>query len=371
MSTPPAEQHQPDTPIQRPDPAKVAVLLNRNARRVNDKLARKMARIVGRDNLFYSRSLEEAESCSREIVQQGYGTVICGGGDGTFVQTLNMVHHYIGEANTWRSERHRRFGETQPMLQAPRFGLLKLGTGNALKQVVGAGAPLRDLQRLVNYAPGRTHRVALIGFNEQQFLFGGLGYDSMLLNDYNWLKNRTRNALLRPFMHTVLGYFAAVFARTLPAALFNSELRLEARVVTNSTAYFIDPRRGDRSEPLPAGTVLFEGPTRMLGFGTTQFYGFGLRIFPFAGILPGMMHVRIAQLGPVGALSHLPTIWRGHYRNAKRIQDFLADDVTIELERPFPFQHSGEAQGLRDRLDLKISQTPLDLVDFYPPRRVS
>src|SRR5262245_234424 len=89
-------------PVAQPDPTRIAVLLNRNARRVSDGLARRMERIVGGDNFFYSKSLEEAESFAREIVQRGYGTVVCGGGDGTLCRSVNLIHRYVEEANQWR-----------------------------------------------------------------------------------------------------------------------------------------------------------------------------------------------------------------------------------------------------------------------------
>src|SRR5690606_20063480 len=110
-------------PVVQPDPSKVAVLLNRNARRVNDRLYRKVVRLVGRDNVFYSRSLEEGEAFAREIVQRAYGTVVCGGGDGTLCRSVNLIYRYIDEANAWRGERQRRYGERQVGLGRPRFAV--------------------------------------------------------------------------------------------------------------------------------------------------------------------------------------------------------------------------------------------------------
>ena len=44
--------------------------------------------------------------------------------------------------------------------------------------------------------------------------------------------------------------------------------------------------------------------------------------------------------------------------------------VRIELRRPFPFQHSGDAQGLRTGLELRVASEKLRLVDYYTPRLV-
>ncbi len=357
-------------PAVSPDHSRVAVLLNRNARRVSDKLARKMEEIVGAGNLFYSRSLEEAEAFTREIVQRGYGTVACGGGDGTLARAINLVQRYVHEANAWRVERYRRYGEWQTLLTAPRFAFLRLGTGNALGPIVGAGHPLEDLSHIVSQPIARNHTLPMIDVGGERCFFAGLGYDSLILNDYNWLRNRTKNPLARPFMHSVLGYAAAIAARTLPNVLFRGASHLSAHVVTRAPAYYIDPRRGDALEEVAPGTTLYEGPAVMVGAGTTPYYGFGLKVYPFAGMMPGMMNLRIAHVGPFKALSHIAAIWKGAYRDADGIYDFFASDVEIELEQPFPFQHSGDAQGMRKSLRWTVAEDKLDLLDLHRPRRV-
>jgi diacylglycerol kinase family enzyme len=357
----------PMLPVSDPDPTKIAVLLNRNARKVNDRTAKRIERIVGRENLFYSKTLDEAEAYTREIVQRGYGTVLTGGGDGTLSGAINLVQRYVRESNAWRTERFRRYGETQQLLGMPRFGFLRLGTGNGMTEVVGAGDPFSDLQRIVDYAPGRTHRIPLVECEGERFFFGGMGYDSMILNDYNMLRAATNNPLLRRFMHSVGGYFAALLGRTVPRALLQ-DTRIDARVMNHGRAYYVDPRRGDAVVPLEPG-VLFEGKAAIIAAGTSPFLGYGMRVFPFANIMPGMMHLRIATIGPLRALCNLPSLWRGSYRNPELIMDFLVEDVEVESAAPYPYQHSGDAQGMRERLRWKIDAEPLQLVDCYRPVR--
>jgi diacylglycerol kinase family enzyme len=353
-----------------PDHSRVAVLLNRNARRVSDKLARELESIVGPGNLFYSRSLEDAESFAREIVQRGYGTVACGGGDGTLTRAVNLIQRYVNEANTWRLERYRRYGEWQTLLQSPRFALLRLGTGNGLAPVVGAGDPVADLTHIVGSVPTRHRALPMIDVGGERCFFTGLGYDSLLLNDYNWLKGHLRSRLLKPLSTGVVGYFAAALSRTLPNVAFRGAGRLEARVVTRAPAYYVDPRSGDALEELEPGTVLFEGPASMIGAGTTPYYGYGFKMYPFSQLMPGMLNLRIAHLGPMAAVAHLRSIWKGSYRDANRIFDFLATDVDVELEQPFPFQHSGDAQGMRKNLRWHVAEDRLHLLDMHRPRRV-
>ncbi len=348
------------------DPTKIAVLLNKNARQVNDKMAQKMERLVGRENFFYSRSLEEAEVLAREIVQRGYGTILSGGGDGTLCNTINMVRRYVGESNDWRRERFTRFGENQQLLSTPRFGFLRLGTGNGIGQVVGAKNALKDLRTIVDYAPGRTHELPLIQSDGQFFFFGGMGYDSILLNDYNYLKERTHHPILKSVMHGLSGYMVALMARTLPKVLFSSP-KIDGRITTQSKAYYIDPRRGDAAVELEPGATLFEGAATTISAGTSPFYGYGFRMFPFSNIRPGYMHLRVTHIGAARILANLGSVWKGHYRNPKGVYDFLVKDFNVELNNPFPYQHSGDAQGMRDKLDMKVASEPLKLVDCLPP----
>ena len=95
-------------------------------------------------------------------------------------------------------------------------------------------------------------------------------------------------------------------------------------------------------------------------------------MFPFARMMPDMMQLRIGTMGPLSVLPFkLPALWRGSYRDPDRCFDFLVENVSVEFDQPIPFQHSGDAQGLRDRLDLRVADDKLELVDLYRPRRLN
>ncbi|HZX67155.1 MAG TPA: hypothetical protein VFE76_17250, partial [Myxococcales bacterium] len=64
---------------------KVAVLLNGNARAVTEQLRRELEQFVPPEDLFFSRTFEDARSIARTVLDRGYPTVLTGGGDGTFV----------------------------------------------------------------------------------------------------------------------------------------------------------------------------------------------------------------------------------------------------------------------------------------------
>src|SRR2546430_16410684 len=70
---------------------KVAVLLTGNARAVTEELRRELEQFVPPEDLFFSRSFEDARTIARTVLDRGYGTVLTGGGDGTFVGYVNCI----------------------------------------------------------------------------------------------------------------------------------------------------------------------------------------------------------------------------------------------------------------------------------------
>src|SRR5947209_5067414 len=70
---------------------RVAVLLNANARNVSESLKRELENFVPPEDLFYSRSFDDARSIARSVIDRGYRTVLTGGGDGTFVGYVNCL----------------------------------------------------------------------------------------------------------------------------------------------------------------------------------------------------------------------------------------------------------------------------------------
>ncbi|MEM6732102.1 MAG: hypothetical protein AAF658_11135, partial [Myxococcota bacterium] len=180
-----------------------------------------------------------------------------------------------------------------------------------------------------------------------------------------------RHPLLRPFTHGVVGYLLAGLGRTVPRALFGRNMRPEVRVKTVGRGFYIDPRRGDFAEELEPGTVVFEGSASFVGGATIPYFGYRFKAFPFARIMPNMMHLRISTIRPFSAVWHLPGMWRGTYRHPKVFLDFVVDAYHVELAKPFPWEHSGDAQGETDELFMQVAKDPIDLVDFHGARPFS
>src|SRR5947209_14051100 len=62
-----------------PRESRVAVLLNANAKRVGPRVQKAFGEIVPKDDLFISRSLEEAEAHAKAIIARRYTSVLSGG----------------------------------------------------------------------------------------------------------------------------------------------------------------------------------------------------------------------------------------------------------------------------------------------------
>ena len=73
----------------------VAVLLNANAKSVSDRLRQEIGKFVPDEDVYYSRSLDDARQITRQVLDRGYSTVLTGGGDGTFVGYVNEMRALV------------------------------------------------------------------------------------------------------------------------------------------------------------------------------------------------------------------------------------------------------------------------------------
>src|SRR3954451_14553751 len=174
-----------------PPSQRIAVVVNGNAKRVNDEVIDTLDQILSAGDLFISRRVEEGRHIARTLVERGYDTVLMGGGDGTFTV---MVSDVVREA--------KRQGKAPP-----RFGLLRLGTGNALAWGIGArhakkGGLKVDIERLRGDAGSRP--VRLIEVAEFLAPFCGFGVDALVLRDYNQVKKSLGRGPLRRFAPGIL-----------------------------------------------------------------------------------------------------------------------------------------------------------------------
>jgi diacylglycerol kinase family enzyme len=331
----------------------VAVVVNGRARNVTDDVLSNLDQILRGTDLFVSHSLEQAASIAELVVSRGYGTVLTGGGDGTF--TI-MVSEIVRVADKHGKPR-------------PRFGFIKLGTGNALAHVVGASGKrglAADIRRLKGEAGSR--KIGLVEVDGLLSPFCGFGADAALLLDYQAVKNSLSQTPLKPFASGLFSYFFSGALRTLPSLLL--QRMPHCRVVNcGAEAYRLGSKGRVIGQPIPTGEVVYEGPARLAGLSTIPYYGFGLRMFPYASERDDRMHLRILTMSPAEFARNLPSIWRGDYENPDSIFDFLVSDVRIEMDPATAFQVGGDVQDERREVRIRLSDKPIRLVDFYAPPR--
>lgn len=356
----------------------VAVVLNANAKRVTPRLRQRMEKELAGVDIFYSKSIEDAHTIARQVLERGYHTVLTGGGDGTFIQMINLLYSLtqrIAEApadtrgelvSLDRARQRASQRRTWMPGDMPALGILRLGTGNAVASVVDAGDCVEDVQKIVSlYAADRnptTKTIALMESERQVFPFAGLGWDGAVLNDYMGLKEWATGTWAQNLIKTGAGYVAAAFSRTIPRMLFESTPEVEIRTLDD--AWLMGPD-GQRAKHFSPGQVLYAGPANEVAFGTVPFFGCHFEMFPFARVTDAFQ-LRVLSAGIPEVVANLPLAWMGKYRSSG-LMDFHARRIRIDASRPMPYEVGGDAQGDRECLEVGMSSYPLDMVDYHSP----
>ncbi len=343
--------------IARPErPERVAVVVNGRAKSVNAEVISTLDQILQGGDLFVSRSLDEADDIAEVLVARRYGTVLTGGGDGTFSVMVTKVFHAA-----------QRNGA--PL---PRFGFLRLGTGNALAHVVGAsqaghGGLAADIERLRRDAGSRE--IALIEVGEQLAPFCGFGIDALVLKDYERLKRSVSGTPLARLGTGKLGYALSAAIQSIPRSVV--QRAADCRVINLGGACFrMGPGGPVECSSIGPGDVLFEGPARLVAAATIPYYGYGFRAFPFAEERRDRMHLRVSNLSTYSFLSNFRSIWRGEYHNPRLITELLVERVRVEMDPRTPFQVGGDYAGEAAQLEIGLAPRRIRLVDFYAPPSV-
>jgi diacylglycerol kinase family enzyme len=330
----------------------VAVLLNANAKAVNARVREALSSVVADEHLFFSRCPEEATRIAEQVVERRYRTVFTGGGDGTFVAWVNRILE-AAERNA-----------TRP----PCFGVLALGTGNAVAGMVGAH-PRRHAHDLARYLRGeveRVRRLDLLTCEGRRTPFAGVGIDAAVLNDYNWLRSCLAGTPLRRLGLGASGYGLAIALRSAPRAILERRPSYCEVVNVGRPAWRLDAAGERIGRAIGHGELLYAGPCMLAAASTVPYYGLGLRAFPFAGKAQGMMQLRVATSIDISTLVlNLPRIWCGGFSH-EGLLDFHADRVALRFERPMPLQIGGDAEGWRDELAFGMAANPVEIVDFGP-----
>ncbi|MBA3821066.1 MAG: hypothetical protein H0X17_19430, partial [Deltaproteobacteria bacterium] len=189
--------------------------------------------------------------------------------------------------------------------------------------------------------------------------FVGLGVDAQLLEDQQAVGRVVdRVPLARRWLGDASRYALSVATRSLPR--FATGTRPHA-TVTNVGAPAIEMAKGGPTgRTIAAGDVLWQGAVTLVAGATIPFFGFGLKMFTFAGSRAGRFQLRCGDAGLIEILRNTPAAFRGEYFS-NHVHDFLCDRVVIELDADAAIEAGGELLGRRRRVELVIAP-PVTLV---------
>lgn len=344
------------TALKKATEAKVAVLLNTNARRVTEKVIKSLMHVVPEEDVYLSRSEPDTRRIVQAVLDRRYQTVFCGGGDGTFMWFANEIFRQLEQRSPYFPQR------------PPRLGVLKLGTGNGLASLVSA-SPLRGdrilddvLRARAGEVPG-YRRVDMLRVGGKRAVFAGMGADGKLLNDFIWVKDHLAKGALKKLMTGSMGYFSAVALKTVPHYL-TQPTYTECEVLNgDGEAYKLGADGNPVGAPIGPGELIFRGKLNFAAASTIPFYGYEFKMFPFAGMRRGSMHLRLAKVSAVQVITNLRKLWTGRWFE-DYIHDYHVTDCTIRFTRPMPLQIGGDAEGYIEQLKIGMASEQVELVDF-------
>lgn len=325
---------------------RTAIVLNANAKRVTERVRRAVAEAAPDADIFFTETLEQAKFVARRIADTGYQTVVTGGGDGTVASTISLITDALEQRGDGRR---------------PRFGVLKLGTGNAVADFLGARDFRRDLREMAD-APARP--VYLLRTPDgRRTTFAGFGWDAFILNNYDRLKRAAEKlGPARSMMKSVFGYLLSGVGWSVPELMVRRH-RWRVRVVNTGGIGFRLDGDGRVVERFAPGAVVYDGWVRIACLGTTPFYGFKFRIMPFADKTPGLFHLRLVDMHPLTAVRKLHKVWRGRLED-RGLTDLQLSACRLEFDKEAPFQIAGDAAGTRKVVEIGVDPHPVDCVTF-------
>jgi len=321
---------------------RAVAIVNAHARGLAPKLRARLERELP-GNVRFTSSLDEARATIRSEVRRGTDLLILGGGDGTVVMGLTL----LGEAC-------RGFGKREPMI-----GVLRMGSGNAIADTVGAGDDvIADLARLARGA-GKPRVLPLLEVLGIRAPFVGMGVDAQLLEDHAAVGRVVARLPGARFVGGAARYALSVALRSVPR--FALGTRPNA-VVTNLGREALELASDGAGQPRTG--ELWRGPCTLVAGSTIPYFGFGLKMFAFAETRSDAFHLRCGEPGLFEIMRKTPAAFRGEYFS-DRVHDFLCDRVAIDLDREAAIAAGGELLGRRSRVELALG-APVTVLALGP-----
>ena len=293
----------------------------------------------------FTDSLVHARATIRAEIARGVDLVILGGGDGTVVMGLTLI-----------AEACRGTGRPEPAI-----GVLRLGSGNAIADTVGASDDAADDLAQLARGRGAWRRVPMLDVLGVRAPFVGMGLDAQVLEDQEAIGRVVDRV---PGVRRLVGggarYALSVALRSVPR--FATAARPHVIVTNLGAPAIVMGRDGATGATVAPGQRLWSGACTMVAGATIPFFGFGLKMFAFAGVQAGRFHLRCGDGGLFEILRNTPAAFRGEYFSS-HVTDFLCDRVAIELDREAAIEAGGELLGRRTRVELGLT-APITLVSL-------
>jgi diacylglycerol kinase family enzyme len=261
---------------------------------------------------------------------------VLGGGDGTVVMGLALI-----------AEACRAAARPEPAI-----GVLRLGSGNAIADALGARDDAAADLKLLAAGGGRWRALRMLEVLGVRAPFVGVGVDAQLLEDHDAV-GRVIDQL--PGARRLGGsarYALSIAVRSMPRFAFGAR---PIATVENAGAPAIEmARERPTGRELPRGAVLWRGECTLVAGATIRYFGFGLAMFALAGYREDRFQLRCGNAGLAEILRSAPAAFRGEYYS-DAVRDFLCDRAVIELDREVAVEAGGELLGRHKRIELALS----------------
>jgi diacylglycerol kinase family enzyme len=245
-------------------------------------------------------------------------------------------------------------------------GVLRLGTGNALADALGASTPTLD-GLAHDYRRARRRRqksLSLLEVDGKLTPFAGCGLDAQILDDFGKLGKLLDRTRAGKQLGAAARYALTVGLRSTPRFVFKRLPEVEI-VNVGAPAYRVDWSTGRviDDEPIESGRVLFRGRPAIATCATIPYFGLKMKMFPYSNAMDGRFQLRCSTASAFETLWNLPSVFTGEYRSAN-LHDYLCEAIEIRVERPVPVQVGGDVgDSLRDRLRVQLSSRPIRVVN--------
>jgi YegS/Rv2252/BmrU family lipid kinase len=271
-------------------------------------IARALESRAGTVTARFTKERGHATALTRELLEQGFATIIAVGGDGTVNEVANGF-----------------FRDGRPLRETARLGVLPRGTGGDFRRSLGLPARVGDAVDVIAQGKPRRIDMARAVFQGGERLFINLTSFGM----GGEVAARSRNALGRLSGKLAFLYATAnVFFRYQPKVV---RLRLDGR---------------DAGEHVILNIAVGNGP----------FHGGGMHVCPRASMDDGLLEVTVIHhLGLLQLARDLPVLYSSDIYRHPKTRHFRARHVEALCDQPASIEVDGEPLG---RLPLEITVMP-------------